>query len=346
VEDRPRGLRHRLRQWLPWLAAAALLAWLTARVPVDALRAALRHGSYLPLAVYVVFETLAILPLDVFATREALSIAAVRRGFSELFLLRGATYLLGLLSYVAGQGGVGVYLARSGVRASRAAGAMLFLMITNGIVLVAIAALGLLADLPAERRDLLLALIFGALAGIAVYLAVLAARPRWLADRPPLAPLFEAGVRGHLRAAAARVPHLLLMAVLQWGAYRVWGIPIPFWRSLALMTVVLLVAALPITPSGLGTSQVLQVLFFSPWAAGAGAAARGADVLALSLVHYVFGLVCQALVGVVCLAGLRRAGIGKDLKDGEDQKDSKDSKDQKEKDEKDEGDGAVDPALL
>jgi Lysylphosphatidylglycerol synthase TM region len=336
VRERLRGLAwDRFRQWLPWLAAVALLTWLTSRVPVDALRAALRHGSYLPLALYVLFETLAILPLDVFATREALSIVAVRRGFSELFLLRGATYLLGLLSYVAGQGGVGVYLARSGVRASRAAGAMLFLMISNGIVLVVIAALGLLADLPVDRRDLLLGLIFGALAGIVVYMAVIAARPRWLAGRPAFAPLFEAGVGGHLRAAAARLPHLLLMAALQWGAYLVWGIPIPFWRSLALMTVVLLVAALPITPSGLGTSQVLQVLFFSPWAAGADAAARGADVLALSLVHYVFGLVCQALVGVVCLAGLRRTGIGQDIKD------SKDSKDQRDK-----GDEAVDSALL
>ena len=308
------------RRWLPWLAAAAILAWLTTRVPLDALRAALRHGSYLPLAVFVLFETLAILPLDVFATREALAIVGVRRGFLELLLLRGATYLLGLVSYVAGQGAVGVYLARGGVRASRAAGAMLFLMISNGVVLVAIAALGLLVDLPRDRRELLLLLVLGALAGIALYLAVIGARPRWLTGRTALAPLFEAGVGGHLRAAAARLPHLLIMAALQWGAFLVWGIALPFWRTLALMTVVLLVAALPITPSGLGTSQVLQVLFFSPWAAGADAAARSADVLALSLVHYVFGVGWQGLVGLVCLAGLRRAG-GKDSRDNKDSKD-------------------------
>jgi uncharacterized membrane protein YbhN (UPF0104 family) len=302
------GAWRRARGWLPWLAAAAILAWLTSRLPVDALRAALRHGSYIPLAVFVLAETLAILPLDVFATREALSLVGVRRGFLELFLLRGATYLLGLLSYVAGQGGVGVYLARSGVRASRAAGAMLFLMITNGIVLVAIASLGLLADLPRDRRELLLLLIAGALCGIAVYLLVIRLRPRWLAERKAFTPLFEAGVGGHLKACAARLPHLLIMAAFQWGSFLVWGIALPFWRTLALMTVVLLVAALPITPSGLGTSQVLQVLFFSPWAPGADAAARSADVLALSLVHYVLGVVWQALVGLVCLAGLRRTG--------------------------------------
>jgi uncharacterized membrane protein YbhN (UPF0104 family) len=283
-------------------------------VPVEALRAALRHGSYLVLCFYVLLETVVILPLDAFATREALTVVGVRRGFVELFLLRGATYLLGLLSYVAGQGGVGVYLARSGVRAGRAAGAMLLLMISNGIVMVLIAALGLLVDLPRDRREMLLVLVLGALAGIVLYLAVIAARPRWLAGRAALAPLFEAGLGGHLKAAAARMPHLLLLAALHWGAFRIWGIAIPFRRGLALTTVVLLAGALPITPSGLGTTQVLQVLFFGPWAAGADAAARAADVLAFSLVHYVFSLVWQALVGFVCLAALRRDG--KNGKDG------------------------------
>lgn len=307
------------------MAAFGILGWLVSRVPVDTLRAALRHGSYLPLAVFVLIETVAVLPLDAFATREALAIAGVRRTFGELFLLRGATYLLGLLSYVAGQGGVGVYLARGGVRAGRAAGAMLFLMISNAMVLVAVAALGFLADLPRDRRELLLVLVLGALAGIALYLVVIAARWRWLASRPPLEPLFEAGLGGHLAAAAARLPHLLALAALNWGAFRVWGIAIPFWHGLALMTVVLLVGALPITPSGLGTTQVLQVLFFAQWAPAATPAARAADVLAFSLVHYVFGVGWQALVGLVCLAGMRRAE-DKDDKDSRDGKDGKDGR--------------------
>lgn len=302
----PRNLRK--LPWLPWLAAAFIVAALLYQVPRDALALALRDGSYLLLAVYVVIETLALLPLDVFATRQALAIVAVRRRFSELVFLRGATYLLGLLSYTAGQGGVGIYLARSGVRGSHAAGALLFLLVSNVIVMVAIATLGLLADLPEEQRGLIVGLILAATAGILLYLAVIFSRPRFVTSRPVLAQLFDAGVSGHLQAAAARLPHVLLLVVLQWGAYRVWGIPIPFWHSLALMTVVLLVAALPITPSGLGTSQLLQVLFFSQWAAGADVAARRADVLALSLVHYVFGLACQALVGMVCLVHLRRAG--------------------------------------
>ncbi len=304
------GLGARVRQILPWLAAAALIAWLLHRVPLADLRAALRHGSYLPLLVYVLLELVLTLPADAFATREALAGAGVRRSFSELMLARGATYLLSLLSYFASLGGIGWWVARGGVRAARATGAVLLMMVTSGIVLVLIACLGFLVDLPPDRRELLVLLIGGACAGIALYLAVIAARVRWLAGRDALAPLFEAGLAGHARAVAARVPHLLLLALLHWGAFRVWGIDVPFLRGLALTPVVLLISALPITPSGLGTTQVLQVLFFSPWADGATPEARAADVLAFSLVHWVFSLVWQGGIGIACLALLRRRESG------------------------------------
>lgn len=301
--------RARVRQALPWLAAIALFAWLLHRVPLDEVRAALRHGSYLPLLVYVLLEFVLTLPADAWATREALAVAGVRRSFPELILARGATYLLSLLSYFASLGGIGWWVARGGVQAARATGAVLLMMVTNGIVLVLIASGGLLADLPPDRRALLVLLIAGALAGIAVYLGIIASRARWLAGRSALAPLFEAGLAGHARAVLARAPHMLLLALLHWGAFRVWGIDIPFLRGMALMPVVLLISALPITPSGLGTTQVLQVLFFSAWADGATPEARAADVLAFSLVHWVFSLLWQGGIGLACLGLLRRRGM-------------------------------------
>lgn len=295
-----------LRRWLPWGVAVVFLTVLFLRIPGEALREAFRGGAYLPLAAYVLFEILAGLPPDAFATRTALAVSGVHRSFRELLLARGATYLLGLLSYFAGQGGVAFWLARRGVQAGRASGAVLLMVASNGIVLLLIAAAGLLIDPPEEHRALLLAVVGACLLGVAAYLALIAARPRWLAARSFLAPLFEAGLAGHLRAGTARLPHMLLLAVLHWGAFRVWGIAVPPVRGIALMPVVLLLSALPITPGGLGSTQALQVLFFSPWATGATAEERAADVLAFSLVHSGFSLAGMALVGLVCLAGLRR----------------------------------------
>lgn len=293
---------------LAWIVALSILILLIERVRWTELVLALEKGPYLLLAAYVLFEILIALPFDAYATRAALTGTGLHRGFREILLARGASYILGVLSYVAGQGGVGFYLARKGVRAGSATAAVLFLMVTNGLVLVWLVAAGLLADRPdlgsPERSTLLLAVVAAALLGTLIYLRVIAVRPAFLTRYPALEPLFRAGVRGHLIAAAARTPHMLLLAVLHWGAFRVWGIPVPFEPGATLMPLVLLLAALPITPSGLGTTQALQVLFFSPWAPEAGQTAREASVLAFSLVHQVFSLIGMALVGLACLARL------------------------------------------
>lgn len=293
----------RLKRWLPWGVAIALLAVLFTRIPFDALRGALAHGSYLTLALYVLFEILIALAPDAWATKEALAAAGVRRSFRELVLARGATYLLGLLSYLLGQGGVGVWLAKRGVRPAQATGAVLLLMVSNGIVLLLIAGAGLLVS-PSDRN--LLLVVGAGLAGVLVYLAAIGLRVRWLQRWEMLAPLFDAGLMGHLRAIVARLPHMLLLAVLHWGAFRIWGIAVPPELGIALMPVVLLISALPITPGGLGSTQALQVLFFSSWAAGPTPEDRAADVLAFSLVHHGLSLLGMALVGLVCLALLQR----------------------------------------
>jgi uncharacterized membrane protein YbhN (UPF0104 family) len=293
------------RRWLPWLVALAILTVLIREVRLDALREAFRHGAWLALSLYIVLETLVALPADAFGTREALAAAGVPRPWSEVLLARGASYLLGLLSYVAGQGGMGFYLARTGVPPGRSAGAVLLLMIANGIVLVLLGAAGLAIELDrldGVRTDLLLLTIAAALAGTLAYLIVIAVRPRWLERYSLLAPLFEAGLGGHLRAILARIPHMLLLAALHWGAFRIWGIPVPPVRGLALNPIVLLIAALPVTPGGLGTTQALQVLFFSPYGSAPA-------VLAFSLVHHAISLIVQAGIGFGCWRFLRRREV-------------------------------------
>jgi uncharacterized membrane protein YbhN (UPF0104 family) len=305
------ALAEGARRWLPWLVAAAILAFLVREIRLEPLRDAFRHGAYVALSLFIVFELVVTLPVDTFATREALAAAGIFRPWSEVMYARGATYLLGLLSYVAGQGGMGFYLVRAGVPVARSAGAVLFLLIANGIVLVLLGAVGLAVELArgglqGAPAGLLLLTIAAALGGTVVYGVLIAARPRWLARYGLLAPLFEAGLRGNARAVAARFPHMLLLAVLHWLAFRIWGIAVPAVPGLALNPIVLLLSALPVTPGGLGTTQALQVLFFSPWAPGATGDDRAAAVLAFSLVHHAVNLVVQAAIGLACLPPFRR----------------------------------------
>ena len=295
----------RFRRIAPWLLGAAILLALLYRVPFAALRGGLAHGPWGMLVAYTLPFIVITLLADVYATGVCLRIAGEPRPFGTLTLVRGATYLLGLLNYALGQGGIGLYLHRTGVRPVRGTGVVLFLLIVNFGALAAAAALGLAlgeGSWAGGLRGLSLAI----LAAGAAYLGIVALRPAFLARREVLAPLFAAGPGGHLAALAGRMPHLFLLILGHWGALWIWGLEVPLSQALARMPVVLLASVVPLSPSGLGTVQAAQVLLFSPYSGAPTAAAREAAVLSFSLAFSLLGLASQALVGALCLAVLRR----------------------------------------
>ena len=302
-----RPLRARLRGLGPWLLAAAVLAWIFHRLPLHTVGAALARGPWPQLVAYVAVEIAIVLLCDVAAAAVAVRVSGGAVPFARLLRMRGATYLLSIVHPVAGQGSFGWFLAREGRGGWNAGGVVLLLLVTQALALGTGGAAGLLLAPPWLRAPALpVVALIGA--GMLVYLAVVAARPRRLARVALLEPLFAAGVRGHLETIAARLPHVAALVLLQWGAFRVWGIAVPLLVALGLIPLVLFVGALPITPGGLGTVQALQATLFARYAMGATDQARQASVVALSLAHAALGIAAQLLIGAVCmrmLGGLR-----------------------------------------
>jgi len=299
----PRGVFANL--W-PCLVSLAILAILFAWIPREALFMALKAGPWLTLGVYTIFQVLLVLWADAYATSISLAITGFRQQFSRIFLVRGATYVLGILNYGLGQGAFGFFLQRSGVAAIRAAGTMLFLMVINLGVLLFVASFGLLAiGYPRTTHLGLPFLGYGLLVGMVLYLAIIGLRPRFLQNYQLLAPVLEAGLRGHLRAAGGRLPHILVLVLTFWGALRLWGIPVPLTQGVAMVPIVLLIGALPIAPAGLGTTQGALVFLFSQYVPIPNSEVRAAVVLAFSLIYYFLGIVVQALLGLWCWLRLR-----------------------------------------
>ncbi len=305
-----RAAWSRTRGWLPWVVAASILTMLAARLPRAQLLHALATGPAAPVALCSAAVAAAVLLADAWGTRAAFAAAGLRCSWPGLLLARGATYLLGLINFAVGQGGMGLYLSRAGVGPMRALGTLLFLMGTQVAALAAVAAVGVAADALTAGSGTSLAGSLPSLAvlavGFALYFGMLAWRPAWLARRPVLAPVFAAGGRGFLAATAARLPHVLLLIFGWWLGLRLWGIALPPARGLVVLSVTVLVAVLPVAPSGLGTLELALVQLVSPYAPGSTAAAQRADVLAFSLVYHLFGLAAQALIGLLCLAGMTR----------------------------------------
>lgn len=296
--------RRIARSLLPWLVGAAIVVVIVRRVPVTAFRRGLDEGPHIQLALVDAAITLAMLATDSIATWLGLAVVGIRLGLAKLTAFRGATYVVSLLNYAVGQGGLGYLLHRDGVSAIRSASATLFLIGTTFATLLGITtATWAFSPVPSEA---LWWLLVGGCAAFALYLAIIVVAPAALSERGLLACLFDAKLRGHLLAIAARIPHVLVIVFGHWVAMRAWGIPVPFIAAATTMPAVVIAGVLPISPAGLGTTQVALVYFFSRYAAGATADDRQAAVLAFAIVHFVYCVFGQLLVGLACVPFARK----------------------------------------
>jgi hypothetical protein len=237
---------------------------------------------------------LCLLSADTFASVIVYRRTVAPIGFAEFWILRGASYLPALLNHHVGQAFLTYYIARGhGVPLARMAGGTLLVYVSwMGLL----AGTGCLALVMAGQPLFMPAVIV--VAGLG-YLAVIAVRPAFLAGNKLLAPLFEAGLAGHLVALAARVPHLAVMFLGTWLPFLFFGVDIPFGPALAYVPILMVGVTLPITPQGLGTRDLISAHFFESFAHGvtheerlaAIAAATTSWLVAFSLVEGLFGLV-------------------------------------------------------
>lgn len=296
-----------VRRILPWALGLAIVAIIAARVPYAAFAGAIAKGPHLVLALVDAAVVVGLLAADTLATWIGLRVLAVRWGFKKVLEIRGATYLLSLLNYAVGQGGIGYYLHREGVAPLRAVGMTLFLMGTTFATLLVVTTTTWASHGATIAHGAMWWTLVAGMAAFVVYLVAVALSPAFIARRDTLAVLFEAGVRGHAIAMLARLPHVALIVLGHWFAMLAWGIHVPFLAAVTVMPAVVIATVLPISPAGLGTTQAALVFFFADYAAGTTGDDRSALVLAFSIVHFVYAVIGQALVGLGFILASRRA---------------------------------------
>jgi hypothetical protein len=300
-------MRKTLARIVPWLVTAAILGFLFSRIPLQAVIEAARNaaGWFVPAMAAIV---LAVFVADSFAIWKTFSWFVAPMGFRETLTLRGVSLLLALINYTLGQGAFAYFLNRSrGVPLMRAGAAVLLVMGINLLVLLFLSTVGLvLSDnvLPQLRTVILVAYV-----SLGVYAALLAWRPAFLTRRPVLDVLMEAGIVGHFKSVAVRLPHVLTLLTLNYVALHAFGVPVPVFETLVAMPIVFLVAVLPISFQGLGPSQGAMVFFFERFAAG-DYQSRSATVFAASLGAQAVAWFVQITLGVICM----RTQLGRSMR--------------------------------
>jgi hypothetical protein len=290
------------RRLLPVAVGLALIGYVATRVDLQAFTAALRSIDYVGFTALALAFNAALLTADSAATTHVyrLTLGPVR--FTELFVIRGASYLPAMLNHHVGQAWLTYFMSRA-YRAdiSRAVGATLVVYATTFGGLFAL----LVAGLPLNHGRISWLLRTAGAVGVAgiAYAVVLQLRPRSLAQQPLLAPLFEVGLPGHLLAVVYRLPHVLVQFLGAWLPLWFFGVKVPFGDALALLPVILFAVALPVSPQGLGTRESLSIALLSGYAAGT-AKERASMIAAASLSWVVIVTLLQL---VLSLAFMRRA---------------------------------------
>jgi Lysylphosphatidylglycerol synthase TM region len=281
------------RRALPFAVALAFLGVTLHRIK---LRAFARDVSAVNAPAFLLFAlvfVVALLTADALATTIVYRRTVAPVKFREFWILRGASYLPSILNHHVGQAFLTYYVARAhGVSLARMAGGTLLVYVSwMGCLLGAACIAMVSAGLPLLTP----ALAFGA--GI-LYLAVIAWRPAALARTKLLAPLFEAGLVGHLVALAVRIPHFLVLFLGTWLPFSFFGVNIPPREALIYIPILMVVITLPIAPQGMGTRDLFVATYLEAFAPGAThqerltalAAATTSWLVAFTLVEGLLGL--------------------------------------------------------
>jgi hypothetical protein len=104
----------------------------------------------------------------------------------------------------------------------------------------------------------------------------------------------EAPLKRYGQFILLRAPMFFVALVFHFFAVRTFGIEIPFWRMLALLPIIFMLASLPITVAHLGTTQAAWIFFFQAYA-------PAPRLLAYSLASHLAFVLGRALVGLVFL---------------------------------------------
>lgn len=295
------------RRWLPWVGTGVLLAWIVATTDVAAFFAAMRQADWsLFLGGMCVLYTLQWLV-------DSLSIHWLYRRFAApavelrgLLAARGATYLLGILNYALGNAVLAAWFRRRYGVSLVASGATMVLLMAVDLGLLVLVVVAGAAMLPDAWRLAAIALGAAFALGAIAHLVFWRAPWRWgplerIRERPEARGFREATLRDYAVLGVLRSPVSALYIAMHLVTLRAFGIHVPLLELFVYVPLQMVVAALPISVSGLGTVTALQRVLYAPFVDAPSPDIALATIDAYGIALFVGFVVPRIVIGVLSL---------------------------------------------
>ena len=219
--------------------------------------------------------------------------------------MRGVTYLLTALNWNVGTAAIVVYLKRfKSVPALESTSSLFLYGNCDALIMLGLALVGssvFVATSTIETLRHVAGVTFLIQAGLLFLLAASIPGWRWL-SRVRNASI----IRSYRLASPADFAFIVLIKLVYflvfiwifWAGSHAFGIEIPFALALASAPVIMLVAAIPIAPAGLGTQAAAMVFFWSDYG-------EQAEIVAFGLVFPIALTLGRCLLGLLYLRDLR-----------------------------------------
>ncbi len=255
------------RKALPFVLALVLLVWVLHRSGWQQMKGALGQTNFILFFLFSWAMQILSLLADSYATTYVYRKTVCPIRFREMVVIRGASYLPSMLNHNLGQAWLTYFISkRYSAPLWRVAGATLLVYGTNLAGLLILCALAL--PFNGDRVPWLAPVVGIATLGGLGYFAILKWGARLLGRWQATAPLVEIGVSGHLKAIAVRIPHVAALYLSTWLVFSFFGVSIPPGAALAYVPVLMMVAALPLTPGAIGTRDAVAVELLASFATG------------------------------------------------------------------------------
>lgn len=303
-----RKVKRLLRGILPWIVTAFIFVFIFRRVPFSEVMAAfrlVRLHLFIPL-ILIVFPITYI--SDSLSHHLAFTWLVERTRFFEVLLARGASFILGMLNFFIGLGGIGYWFSRTKkVPAGEAASAIVFVMFMNLFPIIVLSSVGviLMPDFHLSHfftissEGHLVRIVFITLMVLLFQIFIWVRKPeaplaRWLFFRGPFL-VFDRVKFRHF-AIVFGIKFFSFSSVLLgiWLGLKTFGVDLSLLHIITYVPLVLLIGSIPITVFQLGTTQAAWLFFFRDLA-------PPATLVAFSVLWSFGFIVMRMATGFACL---------------------------------------------
>lgn len=275
-----------LKKVLPWVVAALIFAYLFNQYRPSQIWKAVMHANLLYFLTLAVVYFLILYMVDCYTISRALSRFGYPISVRDLFPARGVTYLIMNINYPASQAAFAYYLKRTHqVPIFEVLGIFFFIAVIDLYIVITLAFLGsFFQDAVIRGVDIREFVQSFVLIAYAIFVLQLVFWRRWftrltgikreikfikwLRSKKIFTVFNEATVKDYTRLALYRSPIHIAIVLFLFIAVKAFNAQVPMVNVLGNVPIAFLIGTIPITPGGLGTTNVAIVELLSSHVSG------------------------------------------------------------------------------